>query len=220
MTAAREGRGIARQLVEGIVERHSHRAGIRLSCRKDYEADAMWPHLGFRRLGEKPGRGRDQLPLVAWWRPIAARTLFDEPEQDDPRMVAAIDTNVLLDILEQRDFPASLGAYGRLGSRSSRTGRDGAEPLRTFEPAGQERGLRVNAGRVPHPENRPRRRGGRSSVPLENEPSTSRVGDGDRRVIAQAAASNADYLVTRDEALLLIGGSIREGDGRAPGRAG
>ena len=51
------GQGIARQLVEGIVERHSHRAGIRLSCRKDYEADAMWPHLGFRRLGEKPGRG-------------------------------------------------------------------------------------------------------------------------------------------------------------------
>ena len=31
------GRKIARQLVEGIVERNPHRAGIRLSCRKDYE---------------------------------------------------------------------------------------------------------------------------------------------------------------------------------------
>ena len=70
------GRGIARELVEGIVERNPHRAGIRLSCRKDYEAHAMWPQLGFRPLGERPGRGRDRLPLVTWWRPIAAQALF------------------------------------------------------------------------------------------------------------------------------------------------
>ena len=102
------GQGIARDLVEGIVQRNPHRAGIRLSCRRDYAANSMWPHLGFQRLGEKPGRGSARLPLVTWWLLIAARTLFDEPEQDDVRMVVAIDTNVLLDILEQRDYPASV----------------------------------------------------------------------------------------------------------------
>ena len=55
-------RGIARELVEAIVERYPNRAGIRLSCRKDYDADAMWPHLGFHPLGEKPGRSLAGLP--------------------------------------------------------------------------------------------------------------------------------------------------------------
>ena len=105
---SQRGQGIARELVEGIVQRNPHRAGIRLSCRKDYDANSMRPHLGFRRLGEKPGRGIAGLPLETWWRPIAARSLFEEPEQDDARTVVALDTNVLLDILEQRDFPASL----------------------------------------------------------------------------------------------------------------
>ena len=67
---SQRGRGIARELVEGIVERNPNRAGIRLSCREDYDAHTMWPHLGFQRLGRKPGRGRDRLPLVTWWRPI------------------------------------------------------------------------------------------------------------------------------------------------------
>ena len=67
------GQGIARELVEGIVKRNPHRAGIRLSCRKDYEANAMWPELGFTRWGEKPGRSRAGHLLVTWWRPIAAQ---------------------------------------------------------------------------------------------------------------------------------------------------
>lgn len=66
------GQGIARGLVEAIVEHNPNRAGIRLSCREDYAAHTMGPHLMFRRLGRKPGRGRDRLPLVTWWRPIAA----------------------------------------------------------------------------------------------------------------------------------------------------
>ena len=134
-------------------------------------------------------------------------------------MVAAIDTNVLLDILEQRDFPASLALTAdwvaeaaelavTVQSRSELSNRQARsedfvstlDEYRTLKPAQEAWRAKQRA--------------------LENEPSTSRVGDGDRRVIAQAAASNADYLVTRDEALLLIGGEHREGDGRAPGRAG
>ena len=203
------GRGIARQLVEGIVERHQHRAAIRLSCRKDYAADAMWPHLGFQRIGEKPGRSRQGLPLVTWIRPIAARTLFEEPEQDDARMVVAIDTNILLDILEQRDFPASLAltadwvaeaaelvateqSRSELSDRRARS-ESFASALgeyHTLAPAVKAWQVKLRA--------------------LQDEHSIARLGDGDLRVIAQAAAAGADYLVSRDQALLQRGEGIEK----------
>ena len=203
------GRGIARQLVEGIVERHQHRAAIRLSCRKDYDANAMWPHLGFQRIGEKPGRSRQGLPLVTWIRPIAARTLFEEPEQDDARMLVAIDTNILLDILEQRDFPASLAltadwvaeaaelavteqSRSELSDRRARS-ESFASALgeyRTLAPAVEAWQVKLRA--------------------LQDEHSIARLGDGDLRVIAQAAAADADYLVSRDYELLRRGESIEK----------
>jgi len=204
------GQGIARELVEGIVERNPHRAGIRLSCRKDYEAHTMWPHLGFQRLGEKPGRGRDRLPLATWWRPIAARTLFDEPEQYDVRMVVAIDTNVLLDILERRDFPASLALTADWvaeaaelavtpQSRSELSDQHTADDyvprseqgdFRTLTPSREAWQMKLHA--------------------LQGKHSTARLGDKDLRVIAQAAASEADYLISRDDDLLRYGSQIEQ----------
>lgn len=47
------GRGIARDLVDAISERHSDRLGVALKCRPDYPANDLWPHLGF----VAPGQG-------------------------------------------------------------------------------------------------------------------------------------------------------------------
>ena len=195
------GRGIARRLVVGIVQRNPNRAGIRVSCREDYEAHTMWPHLGFQRLGQKPGRGRDRLPLATWWRSIAARPLFDEPEPEDARMVVAIDTNVLLDILEQRDFPSSLALdadwvaetaelamteQSRSELRDEHAGSDdftsALEEFRTLAPSRDGWQMKLHA--------------------LQGNRSTARLGGGDLRVVAQAAASDADLLLSRDEGLL------------------
>ena len=203
------GQGIARELVEGIVKRNPHRAGIRLSCRKDYEAHTMWPHLGFRCLGEKPGRGRDRLPLVTWWRPIAARTFWDEPEQEDARMVVAIDTNVLLDLLEHRNFPASLALTADWAteaaelavtpqSRSEMSDQQAVDDyvrsaqgdFRILTPSREAWQMKLHA--------------------LQGKHSTARLGDKDLRVIAQAAASEADYLLSRDEDLLRHGSQIEQ----------
>ena len=91
--------GVARELVEAIVERNPHSAGIRLSCRKDYEAHRMWPTLGFERWGEKSGRSKAGLPLVVWWRPIAALSLFDvQPDVEDDRLVVAVDREIFAEI--------------------------------------------------------------------------------------------------------------------------
>ena len=203
------GRGIARQLVEDIVERNPNRAGIRVSCREDYKAHTMWPHLEFQRLGEKPGRGRDRLPLATWWLPIAARTLFDEPEQEDARMVVAIDTNVLLDILEQRNFPASLALTADWVTEAAELAvtpqsrselsdqhtmdedvRSAQGDFRTLTPSQEGWQLKLHA--------------------LQGNHSTARLGDGDLRVVAQAAASDADYLLTRDDGLLRRGRQIEQ----------
>lgn len=195
------GQGIARELVEGIVGRNPHRAGIRLFCRKDYDADAMWPKLGFQRLGERPGRSRAGHLLVAWWRPIAAQTLFGEPEREETRLVVAIDTNIMLDIFEWRDFSASralmadwiAGSVELVVTAQSRSELSGQRPeVEEFESAlGELRDL------VSLPE------ACRTKLQLlQDDPAVARVGANDLLVVAQASAGDAAYLVSRDEDLL------------------
>ena len=195
------GRGVASELVEAIVERYPNRAGIRLSCRKDYDADAMWPHLGFRRLGEKPGRSRAGLPLVAWSRPIAAFPLFDELEQDDARIVVAVDTNVLIDILEQREFPASLALTADWVADAVElqvTEQSHAE-LSDRRPRSEEFESELRKFRTLEPPETTWRATLRS---LQDDRDVARVREADLQVVAQAAASDASYLVSRDEGLL------------------
>lgn len=97
--AEHRGSGIARELVDAIVERNPNSPGIRLSCRKDYDAHHMWPKLGFERWGERPGRSKAGHLLVDWWRPIAALSLFDDqPEVEDDRLVVALDREILAEI--------------------------------------------------------------------------------------------------------------------------
>ena len=195
------GQGIARELVESIVERNPHRAGIRLSCRKDYDANTMWPELGFKCWGEKPGRSRAGHLLETWWRPIAAQSLFEEPDQDDTRLLVAIDTNILLDILEQRDFPASLAltadwvteaaelavtaqSHSELSDQRARSEgfKSALDEFRTLKPTGTTWPAELES--------------------LQRALSAARVKSGDLLVVAQAANSDAAYLLTRDERLL------------------
>lgn len=206
------GQGIARELVEGIVERNPHRAGIRLSCRKDYDANEMWPELGFTRWGEKPGRSRAGHPLVTWLRPIAAQSLFEGHNHEDARLLVAIDTNILLDILEQRDFPASKAltadwveevaelavttqSRSELSDRGSRS--EGFESsldgFRTLEPSPEAWHAKLES--------------------LRQAPFTAQVGASDLQVVAQAATCDAAYLVTRDENLLKQGKHIEKTTG-------
>lgn len=97
--AEHRGSGTARALVDAIVERNPNSPGIRLSCRKDYDAHHMWPKLGFTRWGERPGRSKAGHLLVVWWRPIAALSLFDvQPEVEDDRLVVALDREILAEI--------------------------------------------------------------------------------------------------------------------------
>ena len=62
------GTGIARLLIDAISERHHDRLGLQLECRRDFPANEFWPRVGFRPVGERPGRSLDGLPLTKWLR--------------------------------------------------------------------------------------------------------------------------------------------------------
>ncbi len=196
---SQRGRGIARNLVEGIAEHHPQRAGIRLSCREDYEANAMWPKLGFERWGETPGRSRAGSVLVVWWREIAAPSLFEKPEQE-PRTLVAVDTKILLDILEERDFPASRALTADWVSESTELAI--TEQSRSELASERHRRKHFQTALDEFENLTPSVESWNGCFrSLQDDPSVSSLNEADQRVVAQAAAGGATWLISRDEGL-------------------
>ena len=93
----RRGRGIARTLIDHLSEQFLGFAGILAKCRVDYAANDVWPRLGFTYRNEVDGRAtRRPTKLGVWWRDFGLPDLFSTAPSD--RIVAALDTNVLIDL--------------------------------------------------------------------------------------------------------------------------
>ena len=91
------GRGIAKALINHLHERFPGFAGILARCRIDFPANDIWPSLGFTLRYEVPGRAtRQASTLRVWWRDFGLPDLFSTALSD--RIVAALDTNVLIDL--------------------------------------------------------------------------------------------------------------------------
>ena len=110
------GRGLARLLITAISERHADRFGVTLKCRNDYDANGIWPGLGFEKQGEIPGRSRQRYPLSIWWRDHGHPTLFSAAESLGLVRVL-LDLNVFADLessyqrSEQRESGALTGDW-------------------------------------------------------------------------------------------------------------
>ena len=96
------GQGIARNLLNALKASATTQKVIRLKCRNDFPADAIWPKLGFVSIGEKPGRSR-QGHLLTSWRLTLARdnelALFQANVSDDILDVV-IDAQIFFDFEE------------------------------------------------------------------------------------------------------------------------
>jgi hypothetical protein len=70
--------------------------GIRVRCRRDYEASKVWPSLGFSALGEMPGRGRKETTLTVWRLDYGHPTLFTllDDLEGSARIKVSMDANV------------------------------------------------------------------------------------------------------------------------------
>ncbi|WP_420621405.1 GNAT family N-acetyltransferase [Candidatus Poriferisodalis sp.] len=203
------GQGTSRRLVDDIARRHADRRGIRLRCRVDYPAHHMWPRLGFEHWSRRPGRSHAGHELATWWRPLADLSLFDsvvqlpEAETVDDRLVAALDTNIILDLLEGRNRDASLGLaadwmhdHAQLVvtaqvSSELRSGKGNAATARPSTGRPEFSELRANDDAVNE---------SYASLRTADELSTNQ--DDDLRIVAETAAGGATHLISRDEALL------------------
>lgn len=96
--------GIARKLVDEIQERHSDRLCIRLKCRRDYPAHKIWPKLGFQAESFPTGRGKDKAEMTAWRRSFGHPDLFTSRLEDDVRVQVSLDTNIILDLVLNRNI--------------------------------------------------------------------------------------------------------------------
>lgn len=204
--------GVARRLVDEIVERHPDRLGIRLRCRIDYDAHHMWPRLGFEEWSQQPGRSQAGHLLATWWRPIASWTLFDVDQIEqapDDRVLVALDTNIVLDIELRRDhLPSRALAADWVGELAElavvpqvlaelrgRAGLGGASRHRQF-------GIETRELRPSKPETQ------RLLAELLRSMAVRPRGHADLQIIAEAKAGGAVYLVTRDDELLQAAADI------------
>ena len=94
-----QGQGVGRALVESLSKSVSpYYLGISLRCRTDYEANGLWPNLGFILNGELSSRSQKKHILQEWWLDLGNERLFDLKHYTEDKIVAAIDANVFLDI--------------------------------------------------------------------------------------------------------------------------
>jgi predicted nucleic acid-binding protein/GNAT superfamily N-acetyltransferase len=102
-------KGIAKALFERLkkaTEDTFH--GIRVRCRRDYEADTLWPKLGFSPTGEMPGRSKQGSKLTVWWFDHGHPTLFAyaDEQRGESRLKVVIDANVFFQ-LQKASAPSS-----------------------------------------------------------------------------------------------------------------
>lgn len=75
--------------------------GIRVRCRRDFEANKIWPNLGFTALGEIRGRGKKETALNVWWLDHGHPTLFSLIADQITNPKASMDASVIYQ-LQQR----------------------------------------------------------------------------------------------------------------------
>lgn len=104
VSPAHQQSGVAALLVNEVSRQHERRQGIRAKCRDDYPGIArVWTKLGFVPRAAAVGRGRDAKPMTVWWRDHGHLNLFTPPLDEPAVVVAALDTNILIDLHLQAD---------------------------------------------------------------------------------------------------------------------
>ncbi len=90
-------RGIGKALVDQLKRLTTHLDGIKLKCRRDFDAHRQWPKWGFIAKGSATGRGADNAELVIWHLDHNRDDLFSTCQPD--KTLVAIDANVFFDLL-------------------------------------------------------------------------------------------------------------------------
>lgn len=87
------------QLIEGLIARAKDAFRIRLWCRRDFEAWAIWPRLGFVPFRQKPGKKGTGSELTEFRRELRPLPLFAAFTGEEQGLTIVVDTNVFLDLV-------------------------------------------------------------------------------------------------------------------------
>ncbi|MHB9071728.1 MAG: GNAT family N-acetyltransferase [Sedimentisphaerales bacterium] len=107
------GRGIAKNLVEFLIQQTKHTAGIILKCREDYFDAHIWEKFGFTYLAHSAGRGKEPKKLITWWRGNGEPDLFTATAKKlkQEKISAVIDANILFgfdELINKNNSPTLL----------------------------------------------------------------------------------------------------------------
>ncbi len=98
------GQGIAKRLVNDLKDSATTQRSIKLNCRRDFPADALWPKLGFVAFDEKPSRSRDGYLLTSWQLTLAVGAQLElelfQAETSSEVLDVIIDAHVFFDFDE------------------------------------------------------------------------------------------------------------------------
>ena len=96
-------RGIARTLVAELKSRTTTQQLITLNCRRDFQANKLWPKLGFIPASEKAGRSKEGLPLTRWDLLLDANSQlsFSQAASSNATTDVAIDAQIFFDLLSE-----------------------------------------------------------------------------------------------------------------------
>ena len=106
--------GLARAMVDRVIELNPARTMITAHCRVDYGLDDFWRSLDMAPTGRRSGRARAGSTLTIWTRSIGQLDLFESALYDSVKPKAVLDSNVVIDLycssaLERPDRKESLG---------------------------------------------------------------------------------------------------------------
>jgi len=100
---SQRGKGIAKALFEEFKNRtQRYYKGVRVHCRIDYEANKIWPKLGFYARHEIDGKSKYGSKLTVWWYDYGYPTLFTDADEQRTqlKLKVAIDANIFYQLRE------------------------------------------------------------------------------------------------------------------------
>ncbi len=100
---ANRGQGIAKKLIDHLKTITKDHYGIKLSCRRDFEANKIWPKLGFVAQSNIPGKNKEGKELTVWWFDYGHANLFTlaAKNQVASKLNVVIDANIFFDLNEE-----------------------------------------------------------------------------------------------------------------------
>jgi ribosomal protein S18 acetylase RimI-like enzyme len=199
--------GVAKALFDELILISKKYRAIRVHCRVDYDANSIWPKLGFSAVNEIPGRSKSGSTLRVWWFEHDHPSLFSYAKQQEQnqKINVAIDANVFF----QLQYP-DIGGHEEsttllepwLDINLHVTKEIFNEIARNPDSNKRKQGRQfANSFEVAKSSDSKFQASYQSLLPLFPKPSTA-SDESDIRQLARAISSDISFFVTRDEFLL------------------